>query len=312
MSPIPNGSSGDLNADRRLMFADALLAEGDPAAAAALMSETLPDFPDWVAGWMRLGEMAEAAGDTSQAIAAYETALRLDPADLHGAGLRRDLLRPVPVAEQMPPAFVEALFDQYAPGFDRSLVDGLAYSGPEQLAACLPGPYARALDLGCGTGLMGAAIRDRCTWLEGWDISAGMLERARAKAIYDRLDKQDIGALTPVHPQFDLIVAADVFIYLGALERIIGWVAAALAPGGTFAFTVEATEDPGFILRPSRRYAHGQAYLSELLATAGFVGMTMDRRVLRKDRGEDVEALIVTAKAPVRRRDTTGEEAEFA
>ena len=98
-----------------------------------------------------------------------------------------------------PPAFVELLFDQYAPRFERSLVDKLAYRGPalilERLQANGFTRAQRALDLGCGTGLMGEVLRPLCTRLEGIDLSGEMLRQARAKGIYDRLEKADIAAL---------------------------------------------------------------------------------------------------------------------
>lgn len=305
-------SSGDLTADRRYQFAQSLAAAGDVAAAAALMAETLTLVPGWAAGWMALGEWQEAAAAPQAAMAAYGQVLALDASDRFGAGLRLDLLRRVPVAEAMPSAFVETLFDQYAPRFDTSLVDRLGYCGPDLLAQALPGHLGRVLDLGCGTGLMGQAIADRCTWLEGWDISAGMLDRAARKKLYHRLDKRDLSRLTHGPQRWDTILAADVFIYLGALERITAWITHALAPGGTLAFTTELGPEDGVTLLPSRRYAHGAAYLRQLMADAGFRAVRLDQATLRQDRGAGVAGLVVTCTDLVRATDQTGEQAELA
>jgi predicted TPR repeat methyltransferase len=287
-------SSGDLSADRRYQFAQSLAGAGDFAAAADLMLETLTRVPGWAAGWMALGDWAEAAGRDEQAAESFGRVQVLDPADRFGAGLRLDLLRRVPVAEAMPAAFVETLFDQYALRFEASLKDKLDYRGPDLLAAAVPGRLGRVLDLGCGTGLMGQAIAGRCDWLEGWDISTGMLDQARAKRLYDRLEKRDLARLEHGAARWDTILAADVFIYLGALERITAWVVHALAPGGRFAFTVEAGEGAEVTLQPSRRYAHGADYLCGLMADAGFSAVQMDPVTLRQDRGAPVAAYVVT------------------
>lgn len=306
-------SSGDLIADRRADYAEGLLAAGEAEAAADLYAQALEIAPGWVAGWYRLGEI-RAAHRLPGAAEAFAEALRLDPADVMGAALQIDLMRSHPAAETMPSAFVETLFDQYAAHFDHALVDTLDYRAPELLGAGLGAQYGRALDLGCGTGLMGAVLRPISSDLEGWDISAEMLREAGAKGLYDRLEKRDLGALPLPGTAWDLITAADVFAYLGALEQITGWVALALAPGGRFAFTTEAHDGPEpLILRESRRYAHSEPYLRDLLAAAGFEAR-IARGVIRMDRGAPILGFVVQAErvTPPLRRQSDGEDMAFA
>ena len=305
-------SSGDLRVDRRLAFAEGLWAGGDAEVAADLMAETMPEAPHWAVGWLRFGEMAEAAGRIGQAIEAYQRASALDPGDRLGAALRRDLLRKTPVIERLSSGFVEGLFDDYAHRFDQSLVGKLGYRGPEILAAALPERLGRVLDLGCGTGLMGVAIRERASLLEGWDISAAMLRQAKAKKAYDSLSKQDLNSLQIGGQQWDTILAADVLIYIGALERLVGWVAGSLAPGGVFAFTVEEHMGEGLVLGEALRYAQSEAYLRELLAQAGFANVALTRETLRTDRGQPVWALVASASVLVTKPGRAGEETEFA
>ncbi|KFE36830.1 type 12 methyltransferase [Thioclava atlantica] len=298
-------SSGDLIADRRADYAEALLPE-DPAAACDLYAQALELVPGWAAGWCRLGEIRAEAG-LAGAAEAFEAAIMADPADRLGASLRRDLLRERTLADAMPAAFVETLFDQYASEFETALLDKLDYRAPELLAGGLTAPYGRVLDLGCGTGLMGVELRAGADELEGWDISAEMLREAEAKGIYDRLEKRDLSALSPAPARWDLITAADVFAYLGALERIVGWVAQALAPEGRFAFTVEAHEGAeAYVLRESRRYAHSEPHLAALLAEAGFEAH-ITRAVLRQDRGAPIWGLVVQARKPAGSADREGE-----
>lgn len=314
-------SSGDLVADRRADYAEMLLADGDASAAAGLLADTLGLVPAWAAGWFRLGEMRETAGERAAAADAFTEALRLDPADRLGASLKLGLLGAAHAIEAPPSAFVETLFDQYADRFDKALVERLSYRVPdliaEALAAAGAARFAHVLDLGCGTGLMGERLRRCASFLDGVDISAGMLKKAEAKRIYDRLSRQDLQTFDPaafedgspgeaatasgpgartVVPA-DLVVAADVFLYMGALDRIVATIAALLPQGGLFAFSVERHDGPEpLVLRPSRRYAHSEAPLRDLLARAGFTIVSLDAHPIRMDRGQPIEGLIVVAR----------------
>lgn len=289
-------SSGDLSVDRRLAFAEGMAHAGDLPAAIEVVQDAMGLVPDWAAGWFKLAEWHEEAGHTAAAIAAWDRALAADPADTLGAGLKRDLARAVPLAETMPPRFVETLFDQYAENFDHALVGQLDYRAPSLLHAALARQrFGRVMDLGCGTGLAGQVFRPQCDWLEGCDISAGMLAQAQAKGVYDRLFKADLATLGIAPAPYDLIIAADVFVYVGALEHVAAWCAGSLAPGGMLAFTVEASDDAPLVLRESRRFAHSQGYVSDLLTAAGFSAVTVTRVALRQDRGAMIEGFAVVA-----------------
>ena len=306
-------SSGDLIVDRRFAFAEGLAAEGDLAAAIELLSDALQRVPDWAAGWFRLGEWHEAQGALAAACVAWEKALALDSADRLGAGIKRDLARRVPMIETLPAAFVETLFDQYAAKFDTALVEKLDYRAPELLRAALANRrFGRVMDLGCGTGLAGEAFRDAADWLAGCDLSAAMLGQAQSKGVYDQLDKVDLADLE-LGAAYDLILAADVFVYLGALERIVAWCAGSLNPGGVLAFTVEAGDAP-LTLRESRRFAHSRRYVEDVLTAAGFSAIRITDAVLRRDRGAEIAGFVVVAQGLLRHahRQSDGEDAVLA
>ena len=169
--------------------------------------------------------------------------LQLDPTDRQGAALNLQLIGKAPEPDALPSAFVETLFDHYAESFDESLVDRLGYRLPELLDQAIrtarPGRFPLALDLGCGTGLMGQRLRPIADRLEGYDISAGMLKQARAKGVYDLLGKADLRNFSHAGPKADLVTVADVFIYVGALDGVVKTVAGLLAGDGLFAFSVE-------------------------------------------------------------------------
>ena len=294
-------SSGDLLADRRADYAEMLFASEDFSAAAELMIGALEIAPDWAMGWFRLGEFHEAAGALDAAAQAWRMARTLDAEDHAGAALKLALIGAAPVEAAPPSAFVETLFDQYAGKFDHALVETLEYRVPELLAAAIfheaKKPFVRAIDLGCGTGLMGERLRGSAGWLEGVDISAEMLRKAREKAVYDRLEKADLQGFSRPGETFDLVAAADVFMYVGALEGVVAAAAGLLADDGLFAFSVERWAGEGdYALQPSRRYAHARAYVERLLADRGFALVSLAEETIRQDRGEPVRGLIVVAR----------------
>ena len=170
----------------------------------------------------------------------------------------------------------------------------------EAIARARPGRFGLALDLGCGTGLMGERLRPFCDRLEGFDISAEMLRKARAKSVYDRLEKADLQTFSYDGPKADLVTAADVFMYVGALDGIVKTVAGLLAEDGLFAFSVEKLAGDG------RLRAAAVAALRAFggLCAAGAGGrrscrvVSLEEKIIRQDRNEPVTGLIVTARPP--------------
>jgi predicted TPR repeat methyltransferase len=187
-----------------------------------------------------------------------------------------------------PPAhYVEALFDAYAEQFDTHLVQELRYDAPGVLTgrlAALGRRWAHALDLGCGTGLCGPLLRPLADRLTGVDLSARMLERAAALGVYDALEQGEIGAfLAQSTEQFDLVVAADVFVYVGALDAVFGLLGAHMPAGGRLCFTVEESTQGELELRASLRYAHSEAGVRRVAAAHGFRIEAIERRPVRQE-----------------------------
>ncbi|WP_156771515.1 class I SAM-dependent methyltransferase [Labrys sp. WJW] len=293
-------SSGNALADRRFAYAMEYKAGGDPASAAELVTQALHEAPDWAAGWLALGDLNEMLGRRDEAIDTYRQALRLDPADEAGAGARLARLGEMPPDGAMTPAHIAALFDEYAPRFERSLVADLSYRGPALLRMALDGigrskPFERALDLGCGTGLVGEAFRTLCQDIVGVDLSGAMLAKARAKQVYRQLEQAEIAdfLFRQAADSADLILSADVFIYLGDLETIFRQAARVLVRGGLFVFTVQSHSGPAaFILNHDLRYAHSREGLAGWAAAAGLHLRHLDHASPRTDRGVPVPGLV--------------------
>jgi predicted TPR repeat methyltransferase len=293
-------SSGNILADRRYELARRYAEEGDVAAAADLFAQAVELEPGFASAWFALGEARARLGERDGAIAAFRQALAADPGDRHGAGLR---LARLGVAEAvMSPDYVRTLFDQYAPRFDDALTN-LSYRAPALLLAAVeaistPSRFGTMLDLGCGTGLAGAAFRPHVDWLVGVDLSPKMIEAARAKGLYDKLVVCDIGQFLQEQDDaaFHLVVAADVFVYLADLAPVCHAIARVLAANGLLAFTAETHEGAGVILGEKLRFAHGAAHVRAALADAGLSLCQMTGVSTRTENNMPVPGLLVVAQ----------------
>ena len=292
-------SSGDLLADRRADYAEMLFGSGEAAPAAELMLGALELAPGWAMGWFRLGEFHEAAGALDQAAEAWRMAQKLDPEDRAGAALKLALAGAAPMSAAPPPAFVETLFDQYAEKFDDALVKTLDYRVPELLAEAIAAQgrknFGLAIDLGCGTGLMGERLRPSAGTLDGYDISAEMLRKAGAKGVYDRLVKADLQSFAYDGEKADLVTAADVFMYVGALDGIVKTIADMLAPDGLFAFSVERLAARAISRSSPRAATRIRKPMSAACCGQRLRLLSLETKIIRQDRREPVEGLIVVA-----------------
>ena len=302
-------SSGDLIADRRYQWALDLVARGDLSGAADLLAQTAELAPRFAAAWFTLGEVREKLGDRDGAVAAFAQARAADPQDRQGAGLQLARLGGGEASPAMSEAYVRHLFDQYAGRYDTALTEHLRYRGPAVLLEAIQQvmralghapQFGDVLDLGCGTGLAGAAFRPFAGRLAGVDLSPAMIAKADEKGVYDEthIAKIDdfVCAAEPAH--YDLVLAADVFVYISDLAPIFAGMRNILAPGGMVAFTVETHSGDDTKLLPTLRFAHGENHLRRLLKAAGFAIQHLARISVRSEKGEPVDGLAVVAMAP--------------
>jgi predicted TPR repeat methyltransferase len=199
---------------------------------------------------------------------------------------------------------VTKLFDGYAGNFDAHLVGALQYRVPALISAALRrthGDNARALsvlDLGCGTGLVGAEVKDIAEYLAGVDLSPKIIEQARRRGVYDELCVQEIVSFMEASPRkYDTVLSADVFIYIGDLDRVFASVSRCLAAGGLFVFSEESHMgiEP-YHLRSSGRYAHSLPYLRELSARHGFEEVSVETITVRMENGLPIGGYVVVLR----------------
>ncbi|MEL6767552.1 MAG: methyltransferase [Pseudomonadota bacterium] len=254
------------------------------------------------------GLAAERAGDAAGAAAAWRDCLSIDPEDRGGAAVRLAALGQGASPARASPAYVATLFDQHAESFEATLVLSLGYSIPEQTAEALArlglGPFARGLDLGCGTGLAGEALEEVVGAMDGVDLSEGMLEIAAEKEVYEGLFAGDaVAFLEGSAPgAYDLVVATDVLPYLGAVDALFDGFARVLAPGGVVTFSTETLPaaafegTPGWRVGPRQRFAHDPAMLERALGARGFAQLAADPVTVRYETGVPVAGHLVVAR----------------
>ena len=129
--------------------------------------------------------------------------------------------------------------------------------------------------------------------LTGVDLSPKMLEKAHALGLYDALFNANVDTfLAQRAAEFDLVVATDLFIYIGDMREIFAGSSRALRPRGLFAFSVEQFDGGDFILQATKRYAQSEPYLRRLAADHGFNVQCIDPCFIRKDQNIDIHGLI--------------------
>lgn len=293
---------GDGEAELWLRHAHALCALDRRGEALASYERALAIDAARPGAWSRYGDLLREAGRPADAAHAFRQAVAhgADP-ELHAyylAAVDADAPR---LPATAPRAYVQGLFDDYAADFDRHLVEDLGYQAHrvlvQHLRSLRPGRFGSALDLGCGTGLCGPLLKPLADRLEGVDLSAPMLAEARRRGVYDALHAADLldhlrGIGTQQH---DLVVAADVFIYVGDLAPVFAAVHAATRPGALFCFSVEPADPQGPDVRllPSLRYAHAEPHLRRLAAAHGYTLAGLLRQPLRHDQRRPVDGLYV-------------------
>jgi predicted TPR repeat methyltransferase len=272
---------------------------GRTSEAEQAFQRALDLSPELEPPYINLGHALEMQGKLPEAVALYELAIArgLDAA-LFGHYLAAASAQ---VTDRAPDRWVSATFDNFAPTFDAHLRQ-LGYAVPRLLAALVRSHVDEGLDivdLGCGTGQCGIALAQQKRYLAGVDLSDKMLAHARALGIYDDLHMAEVHAWLrgSATARFDLVIAADVFIYIGALEELFREAGRILRPGGWFAFSTEECELEDYVLRPTGRYAQSETYIRRL-AEPTFVAIAAEPAVIRLEMGNPLAGRLFLLKKP--------------
>ncbi len=277
--------------------------QGNLAGAEACYRKAIRSEPGLVAPAANLGRLLLELGRVDEAAAVF--------AEAGARGLDQGLFGHLLAAatggdsERAPQSYVRETFDAFAAGFEQRVAE-LDYRVPHRLCDLVrrrvtTGAGLEVLDLGCGSGLVGEALGQMAARLVGVDLSARMLDQARKKSRYAELHQADIVdwlAATPV-ASIDLVMAADVFIYIGDLGRVFGDCARALRSGGLLVFSVETRSGDGWQLQPSGRYAQSDAYIARLAELHGLAVCVREAAEIRRG----VEGALYLLEKKLQRRD---------
>ncbi len=195
--------------------------------------------------------------------------------------------------------YVRKIFDIFAEDFEETLAS-LDYRVPQIIATECKAfceekilQEWRILDMGCGTGLCGkflASLYLKIS-LDGVDISAEMLKKAAEKNVYKSLFCDDVEHFFAMSDSlYDVIVAADVLTYFGALENIFFQVKKHLKKNGAFIFSVtqNSLNDDDSFLHMSGRFLHTENYVKKVVKQCGFMVKKQQSCKLREEGDSEV------------------------
>ena len=259
--------------------------------------------PDEVSAYEGLGDSFKELNKLDESESYYKKACDL------GSNMARHFLAVVKdvSTEIAPREYVKELFDGYAEDFEDHLRESLSYRTPELLYEAFTKVFnekkhiRKAVDLGCGTGLAGVVFQPVASCIDGVDLSPSMLEQAKKKKIYSELHDADIVEYLKVCGiKYDLFIATDVFVYIGNLSPVLTAIRDTAARGAYLVFSVESTEEEGFLLQRTGRYAHSDSYIRKLARASGFDVVAMEAAQLRKEEDAWIQGRIIILRYPHR------------
>lgn len=280
---------------------------GNLSYAEACFERVLELNPNSLKAMDTLGDIYRREGKVKEALAVFRKRLSITPDDGHTQHMVAML-----AGEQTaraPADYVSRTFDVYADNFDEHLTQVLGYQTPQQLKQALeayaPTGEARwdVLDLGCGTGLVGEALAPWARHMVGVDLSAKMLDKARAREVYQTLTCADLLTVMrgAADASQDLIVAGDVFVYLGQLDEIVAESKRVLRPQGLLAFSVEVLKDADdaaeYRLQTSGRYSQSLTYLDKLASSNAFNVLVSESVTLRTEHQQAIAGQVFVWRA---------------
>ena len=259
--------------------------------------------PGFAEAHFNLGILFKELGNLDEAKKEYAFAAELDPSN-HSARHMLSAFAGESV-EFAPLGYIEELFDRFAPTFEEELVNKLSYRTPDLLKNLVASDlvegfkFHNVVDLGCGTGLSGMAIKEWSGCLTGIDASKKMLVLAERKKVYDNLIQGEIyEIISSSEETFDLFFAVDVFIYIGNLTLVFDAVRKQARKNALFAFSTESySDDEDFILQVTGRFSHSMDYINRIAKETGFVVEKKQSANIRKDKGQWIVGDLFILKA---------------
>ncbi len=259
--------------------------------------------PQHVKAHANLGYIYHQKGLTDKCKKSFNIAAGIDP---ENAQLKHMMasLGLVDIPKTADAEYVKNTFDSYADHYDEHLLQKLKTRTPQLVIDDVikffqPQHYNKPslLDLGCGTGLCGEDLHNYFETLVGVDLSPKMIEIADSKNIYNSTYIDDItGFLQKDNEKYDVIIASDVFVYIGDLKPVFTLIHQHLKYNGIFSFTTETLLDAEkqYILCETGRYKHNIDHIKSLIESCQFEALSMRNEPIRTHNGEFIEGNIYT------------------
>lgn len=261
--------------------------------------------PDESVAHAYLGRLFISGNDLSQATTHLRHYLRLVPEDPIGARMLLAYTGAEAIPDRPAPSYITRFYDNYANSYDQKLVKGLQYQCPQIILAALQQHCQKVdakvdiLDLGCGTGLCGQAVRPMAKRLDGVDVSPQMLAKAQQLNIYNQLERADIYPfLEKKSGCYDVIVAAGLFEHIGDPRQVFTAAFRALKDRGLFIFTAEDNPTQDLSVNSSGFYMHARTYLEERATHSGFTVTALEPAVMWIENDAPVQGLCVVLSKP--------------
>ena len=309
------------NLDKALMFGDmAIKCDQSLPVFYVHMAELLFYKKDFIAAENMARQALVSSPSDSNALGQLFAALREQKRDAEANQIMKRLLEVQPLDTKMahlkavldgvtienaPQQFVETYFDGYAPIFDEHLQKKLAYNVPQMVADLLRSiPLLdkkislSLLDLGCGTGLVAQALQDMTALRVGVDLSQHMLNYAQSKQLYNELYKCDIVEFVAAERRkFDVVVAADVLIYIANIAPLFSGVSSVLSEDGIFAFSIEKEGGTApSLLNVAGRYTQNVSHITSIAQQYGLDVLVSQPCIIRTEKNYPVNGMIFVLK----------------
>jgi predicted TPR repeat methyltransferase len=146
---------------------------------------------------------------------------------------------------------------------------------------------------------MGQLIHAPGREITGVDLSSGMLAKAAERGVYSSLVEAEIhGFFAASDRTYDLVIAADVLVYIGDLEDFFAGAARCLNRGGLLIVSIETTNESDFKVLPSGRFAHQLSYISRITAGRFVVEREIPTEIRLDAQGAAYGAILLLRLAP--------------
>jgi SAM-dependent methyltransferase len=116
---------------------------------------------------------------------------------------------------------VRSGYAEWAPTYEQTVEDAMDIDLLDALRAVRWPAIRRAADLGCGTGRIGAWLRDKgVESIDGVDVTPEMLAMARSRNVYNRLLEADLSSSVLASEEYELVITCLVDDHLADIQPL--------------------------------------------------------------------------------------------